>query len=398
MTSGMRAYILDPGLRELTGHHAHGAQHVGRDLGRHAADLRIYGHKEMNPELARSTGARPLFRLSHYQQPFNDEYDGLLQDLLQGSALFADDVRSLGTQAPGDDDLVFLPTCGPREALGVGRWAQRARRKPRVAMLFHRIHPADLALVPGALGGALYRHAGRALAANFGARCLVGATNTALARALAAVFDRDVPVLPPPLWYGEPSPANAQTHARPVIAFLGYLRPEKGHGLIPPLVRALRKRDVGADVLVHVSSANRAASDLTEYQKLEREGLATLVNRWLPEDELGRLIGSASLVTLPYGREHYTHMISGVFCSAVAAGRPCVVPSDTWMAEQLSSGRAAGVSYGPETVDSIADAIVAALGMLPELGPRAQAAAAAWRREQSGGALISKLMAWAAGK
>lgn len=387
----MKIHILDPTLEAGIGHHHHFAVNALRELRARGDEVRIYGRQRARatPELP----VRPLFRHSHYDSiapDASDPYAGMLSDVNEGARLFAQELSSIGADAPGDSDLVIVPTAGPRELLGLAVWSQRSSRRPRVFALFHQIFPPCADLSPGTLAGAIYRHVGNRLKP-MAERWLIAATSQRLASRIAPPLDCHVDTYPVPIWYPDREPARADTRrSAPVVSFLGDQRPEKGHRLIPTLIRRLRAKGLCADFLVHMGVPYRIGK--TEYAALQGEGIARVVSGWVSEEQMLGLFDASSLVALPYDPVRYKESVSGVFATAVARGRPCVVPEDSWMSEQIAAGLAAGVAYRPDGIEA---AISEGVGRIDELLARARELAPAWRMHQSGSRLLQRMLAWA---
>lgn len=394
----MRLHILDSALIDFFGHHNHFIGGLWEFLAGLGLELVVYGNRRVADGLRQAFQVRPVFRQSIYHRVSTDPYDAQLEDLLIGAATYCSDLESAGDDMPRDNDLVLLPTVGPRELRGFALWLQRSGRRPRVAALIHRVFPPDLEIGPGSLGGAIYRNAGRAFVhATDEGRCLIGATNARLAEYVAPALGHTVRVLPVPIWYGNSAamnPAATTAPTLPVVSFLGDMRPEKGYRITPLLVRGMHARGLRMRCVIHFG-VGRDVSDLSEYRALRDEGMAEVIKGWLAEEQMLKLVQQASLVVLPYEPRFYTRNISGVFALAVAAGRPCVVPADSWMAEQIVGGKAAGLCYRGGEPEAIITAVERALASLPDLLSKAGTLALAWGRDQSATALVTELLRWA---
>jgi glycosyltransferase involved in cell wall biosynthesis len=80
-----------------------------------------------------------------------------------------------------------------------------------------------------------------------------------------------------------------------------------------------------------------------------------------------------------------------VFCEAVAAGLPVVAPDGTWMGDQITAGRCAGIAYPGEGAEVEADAVAKSLAELGSLRAAAASLAAPWRRAESLGAVLDAI-------
>ena len=76
----------------------------------------------------------------------------------------------------------------------------------------------------------------------------------------------------------------------------------------------------------------RAIADLKSLQKTLPNLI--LIDGDLSEDEFYRAICDASCLLIPYDRERYQARSSGLLVQSYLCGRPAIVPSGTWMADQ----------------------------------------------------------------
>ena len=67
------------------------------------------------------------------------------------------------------------------------------------------------------------------------------------------------------------------------------------------------------------------------------------------------LLAGVDIVLLPYRREYYMGQTSNVLAEAFAAGKPVVVPKDTWMATQALAA-SAGTTFESGNGDSFLEA------------------------------------------
>jgi len=178
------------------------------------------------------------------------------------------------------------------------------------------------------------------------------------------------------------------------LVYLGDARSEKGYQYLPELVA-----DLWDDYLqpgkVHFtiqSNYNVAGGEagilkaklrLTQYpsQKVH------LIEEPLQAEEYYQLLARADLVILPYDPQTYQRS-SGVLTEALAAGKPVVVPANTWLSEQVDYSRAA-VYQSPSHLSTV---VRSALANLDNLAIAAQAYSYQWRAQQSPERLIEVLL------
>jgi glycosyltransferase involved in cell wall biosynthesis len=166
----------------------------------------------------------------------------------------------------------------------------------------------------------------------------------------------------PPLGYDVPP---AQPHDGPLrLLHFGRLLPYKGLDL---LAGAL----AGIDSLtVRVVGSGPESAELDALRALPN---MTVENRWVPEDEVGSLLGWADALILPYREASQ----SGVAAAALAAGRAVVSTNVGGLAEQLKDSDRALLCE--PTVEGLRAAIMALLDGRIALAATGEDPGEAWR-------------------
>jgi glycosyltransferase involved in cell wall biosynthesis len=394
-----RLFVVDPVRHDRRGHHWHFAEGALREATRAGFSVRFF--------VARSAAGRPLpgpdihpvIRQGLYLPVTGDREESFETDYGVGGMTLRDDLLGCAAFDPGARDLILVPTASLRTVAGLVAWRAATGSPTPVAFLFHDILPEGASLAAETPAAAMARRAGTALRES-GARSLVGATNRTLADELAAALGIEVPVLPQPHWYELDDPAASPVappapDGVPTVAFLGELRRDKGGHLLPAIAARLHKAGPPARLVAQAGFAEPGLAE--QMRKAAHAGAAATIERHLSNAEFARLIRDAALLLLPYERARYRARISGPFAFAVAAGRPSIVPDETWMAAEIAAGRAAGIAYAGDSAEAVGDAIAAALRDLPALTRAAEARAAAWRAD-NGSALIERLVNWASAR
>lgn len=160
-----------------------------------------------------------------------------------------------------------------------------------------------------------------------------------------------------------------------VFLFFGYVRAYKGVDVLLDALARLPREDASwCAVVAGEWYIDRAAAE----GRLARDGLdqrVRLLDRFLPEDEVGRLFAAASIVVLPYR----SGTQSGVVPQAWAHGRPVITTRVGSVADTVVEGET-GLVVAPEDPAALA----AALGQVLDgasFSPQAIAqshAAASW--------------------
>jgi hypothetical protein len=278
--------------------------------------------------------------------------------------MFAADLERLLTLCEaGPDDHVFLPTAYGRDAAAVLALVQRvgAERLPTFHLEFRHaaLSPTELDRETCPFRAfhtrthRAYFDACRAHPESPKVRFYTDTPELASDYATLAGFPFGVLPIPFRADLIPPTPPRIPTDPLRVL-FLGDLRAEKGFTKLPALVRALCAQTRGP----HVQFVIPGALHPEEHAPAMQEALARLeaypaeqVERphregFVPTDDYYYLLATADVVLCPYDARAYRARSSGVFAEAVAAGKPTVVPADTWMASVQEPG--AGETYCTE--------------------------------------------------
>jgi glycosyltransferase involved in cell wall biosynthesis len=185
-------------------------------------------------------------------------------------------------------------------------------------------------------------------------------------------------------------PSDRPADGPPWVVVLGGARREKGSHRLRAIAAASRRR-VPVRFRLQVANETLSAEDLAELERAAHDPGVEVLRGPLGQEDYARALQRSDLLLTPYERRPYRQRPSGVMSEAILCGLPVVAPRGTWMAEQIESGRAAGVVYG-ETgaelpgdgeVEAAAEAVARAVAELASLAARARPLAAAWRRTHS---------------
>jgi glycosyltransferase involved in cell wall biosynthesis len=216
-----------------------------------------------------------------------------------------------------------------------------------------------------------------------GASMLFALSSHVATQLQARGFGRELPLhlasLPPFVFWPPPPPACSHGGVLRVLSF-GRLLPYKGLDLLADALAQLGGRQ---DMVVRVVGSGPEGPELERLRALPN---VTVENRWVPESELGGLLGWADALVL----SHREASQSGVAAAAIAARRWVVStrvgglveqlegqdmailcePNATSLATALAAlpGRNAPVGVAPTAWSETAEAIVVALrDMVPNL-------------------------------
>jgi glycosyltransferase involved in cell wall biosynthesis len=197
--------------------------------------------------------------------------------------------------------------------------------------------------------------------------CLVANENSPMTRALAESYHLDN--LGEEVFGCSPHIVPLPETATPTILAFGFVRADKGFDV---LLRAFAQyvRDGGRGDLL-IAGRPQAPEDepyADELERLSREvpdGRSRFERRFVPDDELERMVADSSLVVLPYLRNVGA---SGPLHIAIAAGRPIIATS----AGHNAALRSVIDIVEPGDEAGLAAAITAALGSTESLADRAR--------------------------
>jgi hypothetical protein len=277
-----------------------------------------------------------------------------------------------------EDDIIFLPTIRTSELFAL--WKAVQRKASFQLLQFHIVLRRDAAEMdlpedgaPGisVLFGEMHAApAGRA----FHFYCDTAQLCTDYA-SLASYLLR-FHLLPIPFPHPNSDAASLeQWSAGPAIklVYLGGARVEKGFHLLSQAVFFLRKaypEKIVWRLQAPVSNTLEEPEVIETRRHLTaiRDGSVDLVERHLSSAEFQSLLLSADIVLLPYLPEFYRARSSGILVQVLAAGKPVIVPSGTWLSSQTDG---LGAVEFAEPLD-FHDAILQAIHQLPKLRREAQ--------------------------
>jgi glycosyltransferase involved in cell wall biosynthesis len=138
----------------------------------------------------------------------------------------------------------------------------------------------------------------------------------------------------------------------PVILFFGFVRPYKGlNYLIDALPLVLEKQDV--HLLIAGEFWDSAQTYLDQIQSLHLESHVTLVDRYIPNEEVGVYFAAADLVALPYVEATQ----SGIVQMAFGFGVPVLTTKVGGLGEAVRDG-VTGLLVHPRDSQALALAIL----------------------------------------
>jgi glycosyltransferase involved in cell wall biosynthesis len=173
----------------------------------------------------------------------------------------------------------------------------------------------------------------------------------------------------------------------PMVGLLGGARREKGSDRIPAIIAEVRKLG-RVDFAVQIANEDLPPAALEQLCLIEGQPGVTVTHGPLDLATYHSLLARIDFLLLPYERIPYRMRASGPFVEGCLIGRPAVVPTGTWMGDQVVAGKAAGVVYAGDDPAAIARAVWRASANLARLTDLARQHAPSWRRVRSSDAFL----------
>ena len=394
----MRLFVIENNLHDKLGHFFNLTLGLKLEAVRRGLAPRFYVHHDARRDVIRPLAARPVFRYRSADQPSTDPLRGPVEDLVTIGRSFARSSRRLSRDGVGGGDVVLVPTAQQNELYGTACWSSTvpAGQRPFLFFNFHWAGFLDPRTGQHNRLTPLYRFATEALVSIHGReRVVFTAPTDAMAKELEDVTGHRVHQFPLPYYYGfadsaAPRPEGAAVV--PTVAMMGRSLGRKGTGLLPDLVRAMAAHPDRVRFSVQLTSEFADLRSGQDLRELCARDDVDIMRGTLTEAAYYERLSRADIVLLPYGRMEYATRPSGVFCEAVGLGKVTVVPSGTWMSEQMEAGLASGTTFDGDDVHAIADAVSRAAAILPELAASARTLAPAWRETHSAGTFLDRMI------
>lgn len=396
----MRFILLQNGLKDRRGHFL--AETLGwlKASSQRGFRVSVYTHKEADPTVILETEGIPAFSFMPGQFNFSEGNIPLRDAFALHATAYANTLVDLSPNI-GADDVVVVPYATDCEVYGIGQWLQSVPKddRPRVAFIFHV--PDMRWKIDGKskqLHGDIssFRNAFEHLKGSSSPeRMLYFATNKALSSLLTEILGVPFSVCPVPISYSEDESFDERTAVggeRAHIGIVGELRQEKGSLLVADILEQFNHARPGKSVFVQTNfSRQGSVPGLDKLHSLQNNSF-TLFDGEMTKAAYAQRLKNIDIFLLPYLRQRYAFRISAVFADAVAYGAVTVVPSHTWMAQQLELGFGAGVVFGKTEPSEICRALISASDSFGELQKKARRCADEWRRTQCTDALVEHII------
>ena len=361
----MRLIILDSGLKDNCGHNFLFAKLIAEEAGRRGLEVIALCHEDL-PRGTLPLRRRPIFDSSYYYV-INEEdpVESPVASAKKLNASFYQTMSALGPDAIRRNDLVLVPSINQNNLGGLARWLRDLGpdRAPAVviALLFTPgvATDGDAVQIYDSLRALQYR----ATLGNFRGMRHVHLMGTGHQTAADHAYLAKGPVPPHPLLVDLPADVP-DPEPRTLLLFAGNSAEGKGIRLLPEAVRLLAERMPDWTFLVQANdTTNWAFKEPVEALRKLAPALPQLELQTGFVDEAGyrRLFARSAVVAIPYDATAYRYASSGILWEAIGAGRPMVIPKNTYLEREAAAWDANYVAIDTATSESLAEGIAAAV-------------------------------------
>lgn len=371
--------IVDDMLETFEGHPYEYDKSVAAIFAAKGIKVAIYGNQKMLPEIKEELSAKPWFHFNStsfirkipilgaiiYRYTFNKAYQQ------QMAALIADADRLHGRYA------LFISNAYWYTILPI---AGSLSKTARPSSFLYRCSIYDTSRVPGVMKPLilpLIRYAVKAM--NKRAHISYLSDSDVIAGEWESAFNRPMSVLPIPHLNIPELPATGHTNSKLRLYLPGGMRLEKGAKLLSETM-ALLCAQFGniADKIVLVTQFVGNDEELLQYKSvLNGLPLENIFLGRLSTEEYYAEIAAADIILIPYqASEGYRARTSGILAEAIAAEKPVITTTGTWMSDQVKRYNAGLVSN--ETPADFAHQVTAMVSDYPTFKKNTQQAAKEW--------------------
>ncbi len=303
--------------------------------------------------------------------------------------------RKVLSDGVGPRSLLFLPTVDHRYALGLAMYLRQLRpsQAPAVFMIWRYTYFDSLGAKPAHLP-VWPRLAFRVLERlNRRYRFCLAVESDRLATEYGWLTQMPIRVIPIPLSDIKAKPSQRERAVLTVVC-LGDARAEKGFETLVDALEKLRNMELWR-TLRFVIQCNTVSTDNERMVAARLPNLVDpnihLVHEAMPRPVYEQILVDSDIVLLAYQRSVYWARTSYPFAEAMAAAKPVIVTSNTWMSDQVMRyGSGVVIEGDAQSVVSGLENMVRSYGDYAE---RARTASERWRQDNNADSLARVLVA-----
>lgn len=383
----MKFVLIAHGLKNRSGHHYMEARSFREEAARHKIKTCILARHDINPPVRDELQAVPLFTKTPYKNLYKRwDYKTLLSFWSYGWRM-SRELSSLPADTVCPQDIVVSPLTKAQDLYSMALWLAKLspRRRPFVAINFMVDDISGHAVTDDRQGFHLtpakcYRFAFNRLQRLLPReRLLLSAGGARFAHTVSGIIDHPVQLFPLPVQHDLPGTDTMDQAdlSSPLIVYLGHMRVEKGADLVGAVIARVLKQHETCRFLLQANP--------DEWAKEWRVAIGGTSRRIqmhrgeMSQGEYQEAMKNGHIVLLPYRPECYMLQTSGIFSEAMAMGRVCIIPENTWMADMARSYGEGCVVYDRHDPDCIAEAILTGLENLPRLNKNMLGISRQWK-------------------
>ncbi|QWF71222.1 hypothetical protein KEF85_01625 [Methylomonas paludis] len=376
-------FILEFNLSSLSGHYFNqllGFKYAAAEYG---IKPYILLNQDADPVLAEQLDA---FRVISWQPVDINLLDYQFDIFAAGDKQLQPVWEKLEELQISSQDMLLVLSENPVFIYSLGAWFGRiaAVARPTVFMRFvSAANYLDLKTLDYHEQSWMYRFAGQDLALRPGQeKVFFLANNHRALTDLGRLCSRRIFYMPLPKYYGDAFPAHRLNITAPVVYIHLNIRAGALIAEIVSVITAILANwnNIKFKLKTCIALNRGVTEQLNPY-------LQENLLEWLPEqqshEEYMQAIAQSDIMILPYQAQEYQIHHSGVFAEGAALGKVMIYPAETWMAEQVAAGHAAGVSFAAAGQDDIRSTLLTVLTQLPTLAEQAYHRAERFRTEHS---------------
>ncbi|MEM1368420.1 MAG: glycosyltransferase [Cyanobacteria bacterium P01_H01_bin.15] len=376
----MKVIIIENNLRGYVGHFFNMTAGIKGSLERAEIENDVLINQRARPKLCSQLNAKAIFLDTSYPSLMESDQAAALQ--FYGKR-FAESLKNLNP-LPGPDDWMLIVTAFQVQIYGIAIYLETLAPERRPGVIAF-VHSSNSQTTPE--HQKTWRDATEKIVSTVGEkRFLFVCPTQQLADRFRVALNYETLLWPVPMNYGSPQILKSRKLNKCCqISAIGQPRPQKGFRLLPRIVLYTKIRRLKVRFSIQVPSASKL-----RYIKYI-PGIDSFAGGRSFSEHL-EVLCQTDILLLPYISKKYAETVSGLFLEGAAMGCVMVVPSNTWMAQQIVNNRAVGVNFSEPSPASIVRALTIAIDNLPQLSAAAMQCTEYWWQHQSADAFVKHLL------
>lgn len=330
----MRIILLEPNLIGSWGHPIEFSSSLFTYGQKHGLEVIVVANRKINLIVKKIFGLSVLPLITNT----------CFTDLENGGAIFFNDLKEIDQKLKlNENDTVIILTSYTNEIAGVnGFLREREENKhPHFYFWIHQLFPPEEDFIHASKNERKeywsYRFSG--ICKNLHNHISLFTTpSLKLKDTIRTLTGTRVEILPLPYHTSLRDVENKSKNAIPTVSFLGDGRYEKGLLVFMEAVNRLGNKDFRF-VIQEVDLRGYSGRNLDKIENLmttlrQREDVS-FIDKHLSQEEFQQIMADSDFLALPYHPASYDMRVSGLLIQGLLTGKPAVVSSDTWLADEV---------------------------------------------------------------